>query len=148
MSDYAHIVRDGIEPHPCTAEHFGVDDCQTCRNALAALDALVAERDKANADWHRMRDLHAAAIADLRTAEAEVARLKEWMACADTPLMRDVLAERDRLRDITDSFALPTNDEGEVLRMHRKVVKVYRWRVLRSQIRHQGFFFWMLRRLR
>ena len=76
MRDNAHIVRDGIEPHPCTAEHFGVDDCQTCRNALAALDALVAERDKANADWHRIRDLHDAAITDLRAAEAEVARLK------------------------------------------------------------------------
>jgi hypothetical protein len=34
----------------------------------------------------------------LEAAEAEVARLKEFMACADTPLMRDVLAERDRLR--------------------------------------------------
>ena len=35
----------------------------------------------------------------VKAAEAEVARLKEFMACADTPLMRDVLAERDRLRD-------------------------------------------------
>ena len=31
-------------------------------------------------------------------AEAEVARLREFMACADTPLMRDVLAERDEAR--------------------------------------------------
>ena len=99
MSDNAHIVRDGIEPHPCTAEHFGVDDCQTCRNAVAALDALVAERDEAqdkvlaatdyiaraeaaeserdeaNADWHRMRDLHADAL-------TEVERLNEAMDLA------------------------------------------------------------------
>ena len=45
--------------------------------AVARAEAAEAERDKANADWHRMRDLHAAAITDLRTAEAEVARLRE-----------------------------------------------------------------------
>ena len=34
-------------------------------------ETAEAERDKANADWHRMRDLHDAAITDLRAAEAE-----------------------------------------------------------------------------
>ena len=72
-SDQANIVREAIYPHSCTARY----GCPTCEAALAALDALVAERDKANADWHRIRDLHDAAITGLRAAEAEVARLRE-----------------------------------------------------------------------
>ena len=39
--------------------------------AIARAETAEAERDEANADWHRMRDLHAAAITDLRAAEAE-----------------------------------------------------------------------------
>ena len=66
MSDYAHIVRDGLDAYWDSPSEYH-----------AALDSLVAERDKANADWHRIRDLHDAAITDLRAAEAEVARLRE-----------------------------------------------------------------------
>ena len=71
MSDNAKIVRGYI------AEWAGSLGLHGEMIALAALDALVAERDKANADWHRIRDLHDAAITDLRAAEAEVARLRE-----------------------------------------------------------------------
>lgn len=45
---------------------FGQDDPVI----VAALDALVAELDTANAEWHRLRDLHADAI-------SEVTRLRE-----------------------------------------------------------------------
>ena len=84
MRDNAHIVRDGIEPHPCTAEHFGVDDCQTCRNALAALDALVAERDEARLENSRLI-VHtvAPAMRDL-AARAEAAEALLAISAADT----------------------------------------------------------------
>ena len=59
MSDYAHIVRDGLDAYWDSPSEYH-----------AALDSLVAERDKANADWHRMRDLHADAL-------TEVKRLRE-----------------------------------------------------------------------
>ena len=38
--------------------------------AIAVVEKLVAERDEANADWHRMRDLHADAL-------TEIERLRE-----------------------------------------------------------------------
>jgi len=47
---------------------------------------LIEDRDRANADWHRMRDLHDAAITDLRAAEAEVARLREALTEIATPM--------------------------------------------------------------
>ena len=43
--------------------------------AIARAEAAEAERDTANADWHRMRDLHADAL-------TEVKRLKEAMDLA------------------------------------------------------------------
>jgi len=64
MSDNAKIVRGYI------AEWAGSLGLHGEMIALAALDALVAERDKANADWHRMRDLHADAL-------TEIERLRE-----------------------------------------------------------------------
>jgi chromosome segregation ATPase len=39
--------------------------------AIARAEAAEAERDKANDDWSRMRDLHSAAIEDLRGVVAE-----------------------------------------------------------------------------
>ena len=95
MSDYAHIVREALRTAAMIEE--------TYRDALAALDRILAERDEllrlwhctpedkagmdanllrveaerdtANADWHRMRDLHADAL-------TEVERLKEAMDLA------------------------------------------------------------------
>ena len=93
MTDNVEIVRESIKEH-VWADVDGTDPAVV----LAALDALVAERDEllglwhctpedkaamdanllrveaerdtANADWHRMRDLHADAL-------TEVARLRE-----------------------------------------------------------------------
>ena len=140
MSDNAHIVRDGIEPHPCTAEHFGVDDCQTCRNALAALDALVAERDEllrlwhctpedkagmdanllrveaerdtANADWHRMRDLHADALTEVTRLTERVARelntLEKW---AGEQNAGNAFADQVRMWALSKRAALAPKEE-------------------------------------
>jgi len=122
MRDNAHIVRDGIEPHPCTAEHFGVDDCQTCRNALAALDALVAERDEA-------QDKVLAATDYIARAEAAESNAQvfhdEW---------DKALAERDEARlslKLSESAQVVFRDralaaEAEVVRLREAMVP---WRL-------------------
>jgi hypothetical protein len=53
----------------------------------------------------------------LEAAEAEVARLKEFMACADTPLMRDVLAERDEWKREAELSKWPKEAAQEYHRM-------------------------------
>ncbi len=65
-------------------------------------EAAEAERDR----WRTEAKL-ASACFDSESeradrAEAEAARLRNQIDCADTPLMRDVLAERDRLKAALD----------------------------------------------
>ena len=67
MNANAEVVREALT-HPQIESEWPAEIDRDV--ALAALDALVAERDKANADWHRMRDLHADAL-------TEVKRLRE-----------------------------------------------------------------------
>ena len=67
MSDHEAIVRDILVRH--ASFPFTNGDARAA--ALAALAALIAERDAANVEWHRIRGLHAAAIADLRVVVAE-----------------------------------------------------------------------------
>jgi hypothetical protein len=57
------------------------------QQACARAEAAVAERDKANVEWHRIRDLHAAAIRDLREQVEEGERMLQEQ--------RDLLAEVD-----------------------------------------------------
>jgi hypothetical protein len=106
MSDHADIVRDFAEA--CCGDDIRINGC-VCSSgskcyihgvlapkALAALDALVAERDALQA--FKDEALQTDWIARAEAAEAENARLQHFIDCADTPLMRDVLAERDRLK--------------------------------------------------
>ena len=67
MSDNAHIVREALRTAAMIEE--------TYRDALAALDALVSERDEARELVDRCRKFHTATEKDRVTAEAEVARL-------------------------------------------------------------------------
>jgi len=93
MSDHAATIREILTRHAS----FPFTNGDARAEALAALDALVAERDEArrefvqipttaqilraeeakaerdhaNVEWHRIRGLHAAAIADLRVVVAE-----------------------------------------------------------------------------
>mgnify|MGYP001342006729 CR=1 FL=1 len=53
--------------------------------ALAALDALVAERDEANVQWHKIRDLHADAVSEVSRLQAE---LVEWKATVNVLMNR------------------------------------------------------------
>ena len=94
MSNAADIVRAVLTGRLGTHE--------AVVQAMDALDALVAERDEAVEMSRQMVAAYELAGEETEAAEAEVARLKEFMACADTPLMRDVLAERDRLREQYD----------------------------------------------
>jgi len=81
------------------------------------ISKLIEERDTANADWHRMRDLHASAITDLRAVEVELAIEREanpnrvicpkcqanlpCESCKRYSVLRDELeAERERWRAV------------------------------------------------
>ena len=112
-SDKADIAREAIYPHSCTARY----GCPTCEAALAALDALVAERDKANADWHRIRDLHDAAITGLRAAEAEVARLTQQVGLLDDEA-ESLGREADRLREALAGLMDQVERGDDPIRLH------------------------------
>jgi hypothetical protein len=53
MSDHADIVRKGLPPWARFVEMAGTDQAK----ALAALDALVAERDEARRELRNLREL-------------------------------------------------------------------------------------------
>ena len=95
MSDHADIVREALGSGdrlvPGTISEAEAE-------AFAALDALVADRDRANVEWHRIRDLHGEAIKDLRARQAEVVRLNHD-AAAWEKAHREAEAEADRLRE-------------------------------------------------
>ena len=94
------VVREGLVSLFHAGQTCGCDKCAVVRERVAALDRLVAERDDYQSDFESEQRRCLMLDGDRLAAEAEVARLKEFMACADTPLMRDVLAERDRLREL------------------------------------------------
>jgi DNA repair exonuclease SbcCD ATPase subunit len=73
--------------------------------ALSELVALAKRTEQAEKECgaakQRAAQIHynwKEAEADLEAAEAERDRLQHFIDCADTPMMRDVLAERDQLR--------------------------------------------------
>ena len=96
MSDHEAIVRGSLH-HAATTDDFASAD--------AALDRLVAERDAANVEWHRIRDLHDAAITDLRVVVAErdaaLADLADERndAVQDKDYIVQLKADNKRLRD-------------------------------------------------
>jgi hypothetical protein len=63
--------------------HTNWENCEgglCCNEALVIMHALVVERDEANVQWHKIRDLHASAITDLRAAEARITELEAALA--------------------------------------------------------------------
>jgi len=120
MSDHADIVKRALSW--CEEGEMGNRHREA---GLAALDALVAdnrdwrrlvddetaraeaaeaERDKANVEWHRMRDLHGWAIKDLREREAEVARL-----------LHGVSAQAEEARTLREALTIVPLDEWKEL---------------------------------
>ena len=75
MTDHANIVREALR------SARGIDSARSLLGALAALDALVAERDEAREKNAKLSALIVEQEAEYRfrkkAAEAEVARLRE-----------------------------------------------------------------------
>jgi hypothetical protein len=104
MSDHADIVRKAIRMHP-DASTDEIWESET--EAFAALDALVAERDEANVQWHKIRDLHADAISEvsrLRVAMGVIADYYEAVYAPGDQAYQAVILIRAALA--------PTKEEG------------------------------------
>ena len=73
MTDNAAIVREALNFTPDVVAN------KPTRKDLAyrALDALVAERDEANVQWHKIRDLHADAVSEVHRLNHENGALEE-----------------------------------------------------------------------
>ena len=102
MTDHAAIVRNGLYSSP------GGGPNEKRESALAALDALIAERDAARDSnavfmsgeaYSRMHDAWHAETDRAEAAEAEVARLKEISDSMTGPAkIVELRAERDEAR--------------------------------------------------
>ena len=105
MSDHEAIVREFLvwaESIDRSNDHWWFPDTE---GLVETHDALVAERDAANVEWHRIRDLHDAAITDLRVVVAErdaaLADLADERndAVQDKDYIVRLKADNKRLRD-------------------------------------------------
>ena len=83
---------------------------------------LVAERDEANVQWHKIRDLHASAITDLRATEARVTELEAALRTARVNIVAVNAAgfdssrgraALDALESIDAALAAPTKEEDD-----------------------------------
>jgi len=116
MSDHEAIVRGSLH-HAATTDDFASAD--------AALDRLVAERDAANVEWHRIRGLHVAAIADLRVVVAErdaaLADLADERndSVQDKDYIVQLKADNKRLRDALEQIGSKDFDMTELGRIAR-----------------------------
>ena len=107
MSDHADIVREGLCLLFHAGQNCGCDKCAVVRARIAALDALVAERDEANVQWHKIRDLHADAISEvsrLRVAMGVIADYYEAVYAPGDQAYQAVILIRAALA--------PTKEEG------------------------------------
>ena len=87
------------------SDHDYTDHSVAIYAALDSLYARTAENDtlvhaQARVDLTALTAEREAAVAE---RDALAARLQHFIECADTPLMRDVLAERDALKAAADS---------------------------------------------
>ena len=109
MSDHEAIVREFLvwaESIDRSNDHWWFPDTE---GLVETHDALVAERDAANVEWHRIRDLHDAAIADLRVVVAErdaaLADLADERndSVQDKDYIVQLKADNKRLRDALEA---------------------------------------------
>ena len=106
MNDHANIVREALRRVHCVDDH-GYVHAGSDSEALAALDALVAERDRVLGAYHREND-------GRQAAEAEVARLRE--ALTDQCEMNEqALKELRQLHKEWPLMTEQTNFDGEPL---------------------------------
>ena len=104
MSNHADTIRKALE---CYYRVTGGDGDPSTMASLAALDALVAERDEANVQWHKIRDLHADAISEvsrLRVAMGVIADYYEAVYAPGDQAYQAVILIRAALA--------PTKEEG------------------------------------
>ena len=102
MSNHADTIRKALE---CYYRVTGGDGDPSTMASLAALDALVAERDAANVEWHKIRDLHADAI-------SEVARLREALTEAKAQIGHGAFCNCVVCLPLIAALAAPTSKEG------------------------------------
>jgi hypothetical protein len=125
MSDHEAIVREFLvwaESIDRSNDHWWFPDTE---GLVETHDALVAERDAANVEWHRIRGLHAAAIADLRVVVAErdaaLADLADERndSVQDKDYIVQLKADNKRLRDALEQIGSKDFDMTELGRIAR-----------------------------
>jgi len=125
MSDHEAIVREFLvwaESIDRSNDHWWFPDTE---GLVETHDALVAERDAANVEWHRIRDLHDAAITDLRVVVAErdaaLADLADERndSVQDKDYIVQLKADNKRLRDALEQIGSKDFDMTELGRIAR-----------------------------
>jgi len=94
------------------------EQLQAAQRRIHDLDELetIASRNLGKVEKERdgLRRVASKAVGDAAAWEAENRGLREQMACADTPLMRDVLAERDGLKEQYQTLRQSLDEVHEV----------------------------------